>query len=515
VIPRFRPSAFVLTPAFDTLDMMGRNRIAAPWVGLICACGPDLVPHAELDEVCGQESPVQILELSAEEPLLGLGWNERLDGRRILAVNYLDESASTDGPRVARHELWSVGMCGESPLLLGTDLRVFRYAEVWPDTLLVCRETAGEVVTIDPHGERQENVVLRTPECRGTVTPHGLVVVQAHDADTGALVLLPWVDDPWTETAVPRVLLEPIRTRAVPSHTFPEDHEVVAVNDDGVFAITPANELVHVSLLDGTITPEAGGVREIEASADGRWVIWQDVVATSEDPDWPPGAIYLRDRMTGTTTHLVDAPLAASHDALSFAEAGVVRLQLGYLYEDPERLWFLPEMASADLPLGMTVERRHDDGRWLVSDHFTGPYWLFDNDLRESRQLFERHGWIEDVDGGLEIVAGETFDVESMRAEGPLWFVSWDGGRQRLAARVNPHYTRLGDGRILTALDVDEDWLGELMVVDPASGDERLVDHHVLAAGPSLDEDDVILYGVSDGDRTGAWLTALAPRDGE
>lgn len=462
---------------------------------------------------------MRILELSgafsADEPLSGVGESDRLDERRIISVGYFDESAPSDEPRVARWDIWSVGMCGESPLLLGTDLRVLRYADVWPDTLLACRKATGEVVTIDPHGRRPQNVVLQAPECRGTETPYGLVVVEAHDVDTGALVLLPWVDDPWTETAVPRVLLDPIRIQAVPPHTFPEHHEVVAVYDEGAFAITPAAELVHVSLVDGTITSEASGVREIEASADGRWVIWQDVVATSDDTDWPPGAIYLRDRVNGTTTYLVDAPLAATAlGALAFVEAGVVRLQLGYLYEEPERVWFLPEMATVDLPLGLTAEQRHDDGRWLVSDHFTGPYWLFDPELRESRRLFDRHGWITNVEGGLEIVAGETFDADYIRFEGPLWFVPWDGERQRLAPRANPQYARLADGRVVTTIDVDEDWVGDLVAVDPVNGEEGLVDHRVLATRPSSDADDVILYGVSDGDRSGVWLTALSPRDG-
>jgi hypothetical protein len=164
------------------------------------------------------------------------------------------------------------------------------------------------------------------------------------------------------------------------------------------------------------------------------------------------------------------------------------------------------------MQLWLTVASRHDDGRWFVVEHFGRSYWLFVPELHESRQLLGMGGWKTLVDGGFEILAGETFDADWARFQGSLWFVPWDGERQRLASRASRQYSRLGDGRIVTIVDVAEEFLDELVVVDPPSAEERLVDHRVVASTPSTDPDDVILYGVSDGDRTGVWLTALAPR---
>jgi hypothetical protein len=66
------------------------------------------------------------------------------------------------------------------------------------------------------------------------------------------------------------------------------------------------------------------------------------------------------------------------------------------------------------------------------------------------------------------------------------------------------------DGRVLSVLDVNSEWRGDLVAVDPADLQERIIDRDVVMFSPEVEGDDTILYGVSDDERTGVWLARLA-----
>ncbi len=310
---------------------LGRRASAVLTWFAAAACKPDELDPATHDEVCGEPGPLRILELDPERPLAAVVEFDDPDDRRLLWVSYLDEDSGEDFPLSDDRELWSVGECGEDPRKIGTEDKMFGPVDRWPDQLLACREETGEVITIDRMGERPGHVVFDTEECEVSRTPWGLVEIRPHDEDTGALVLHPYPDDPWTETAQPTTLLDPIRIRAVPPHTFPEYHEVLEVFEDKLFAITPDDELVHFSLLDGSVVSVATDVREFEVSPDRRWILWQGTEPTDDDTDWPAGQIFLLDRDAGVTTRLADAALAGTSLPFSFIEQGVIRLRLGYL----------------------------------------------------------------------------------------------------------------------------------------------------------------------------------------
>jgi len=500
---------------------MGRSRrsssltCAALSVLLPAGCGPEVLEHAELDELCGQPAPVRLLELP-DEPLTYSSQVSHVDGRRILRVSFAGDTEERFGPPVGRMELWSVGECGESPRLMADEFDSMElYPEVWPDMSFGCNHDVGDVTTLDPEGTRPPNVVFRLSDCRGLETPHGIVTVEPHDEDLGALVLQPWPDDPWTQTAVPQVLLDPVRIRAVPSHTGPEFYEVVAVLDDELFAITPDDELVSLSLLDGTLVVEATGVREFEASRDGRFLVWQDVEVTNDDEEWPAGAVFLRDRISDTNTYLVDTMLAATQpSAFTFIESSILRLRLGYINRDPERYWLLPSMTAVDLPAPLSAGYRLDDGRLLVSSYFTGPYSLFDMATEQVRTLFDHDGTASvhpdgsgiDVLQWVECCINQDFGV----TEGPLWSIPWDGPRELLAHRVTQGYVELSEGRLLTTVDVSAERVGSMIVIDPETLDEQLVDDHVLTGFNDVENEDEVIYGVTDGERSGVWLTKLA-----
>jgi hypothetical protein len=489
-------------------------------LALLCAaaCGPDEREPAEHEEVCGEPSPIRILELDPDRPLATVKQTEHTEGRRTLRIGYLadepdhPEAAFSFGPNVEEYEFWSVGSCGESPSRLSDDAAPPRTLEHWPDLAFACDDEAGEFEIVDPTGDRPRNVVFSTLECRVAETPWGLIEVRPHDDDFGAVVLLPYPEDPWTQSSSPQTLIDPIRIRAVPPHSFPTYYEVSAIFDDELFAITPADDLVRFSLLDGSTTTEAENVREFEVSRDLEWLVWQDATQVGDEVEWPIGAIYLRNRESGETHHLADAALAgANPSSLTWAELGVVRLQLGYLYDEPERLYRLPDLMSIDLPLGVITHAPLLDGRLLVGDAFDrGNFAIVDPVNAEITPVFDGLATAHILDDGLEFLENVSCCItQDGRAEGSLWSVGFDGARELLAHHATHGYQYLSDGRVLTMLDIDEVWRGELIVVDEDLA-ERVVDDHVVNL-PAVDEDDAILYGVSDEDRTGVWLARLAP----
>ncbi|HET6582297.1 MAG TPA: hypothetical protein VFG69_02595 [Nannocystaceae bacterium] len=486
----------------------------------VAACGPDEREPAELDRVCDEESPFRILELDPDRALASVLQREHVDGRRILRVGYLGDPPDFPddehpyGPNVESYEYWSVGSCGESPTRISEDAAFLVLAH-WPDFFFACDRETGALEIVYPNDERQRNLVFSTHECDYQETQWGLVQVRPHDEDTGVLELLPYPDDPWTQSSIPRTLIDPIRIRAAPPHAFPEYHEVLDIFDDEVFAITPGDDLVHFSLLDGTSAIEATEVREFQVSRDLHWLIWQDTTPIGDEVEWPVGAIYLRDRATGSTRRLADAPLAGTNwnESLGYADLGLVRLQLGYLYKEPERLYRLSDLVFFDLPLGVETLGKTADGRLFVGDAFNrGNFAVVDPENGATTELFDDLATARLLDDRLEFLQGVACCIEQDgRAEGALWWVTFDGERELVARHATHFYEYLSDERVLTTVDIDDEWRGELIVVDRDDLEERAIDDHVTQIGQVV-EDDTILYGVSDHERTGVWLARPASR---
>lgn len=499
---------------------MERLRFASTFGSLaLAACAPDEVTPAELDEVCGQPSPFRLLELDAGETVSHVGQVAFVDGRRVLQIGYLDEENAEASPATTKNEIWSVGECGENPIRLTADAEITGGYAVWPDVVLGCRADTGEIVTIDPHGERPPNVVFQLPDCRGEPTPWGVIGIQPHDEDTGALVLLPYPEDPWTQTASPRVLLDPIRIRATPEpHMWPAYHEVLRVFDDELFAIDAELDLVRLSLLDGSVTTEATNVREFEVSRDLHWIVWQDATETETDnPEWPEGAIFSRDRTVGTTTHLADTALAyTGFSPFDFIDEGFIRLYLGGFGTQPQRFFSTTSAATFEVPPGHRLRTTEVEGRWLDSGLWGyGPFRLFDRESAAFVPLFDHEGEIDFGEQRSLILQASARALlhDVWRLSGRLWSVTADGERELLANRVGRNYRMLADDRVVSVLDPDTKWRGDLVAVDRDSLEEQLVDTNVAGGAWVLDDGETTLYGVSDRERTGVWLARLAPLD--
>lgn len=488
--------------------------------GLIAACGPEDRADAEHERICGQPGPVQILALEDERRLRVVHQLEdwEVDDRRLLMVGYLgDVEDEYPFPWGDSYELWSVGPCGESPERIGPEFSFLR-RDFHFEPPLACREETGEIFALDPSGSHEPNVVAYAPDCDFQSTSWGFITVEAADDTIGSVVLQAFPEDPWTQTATRQVLLQDVRiaTKTAP-HTVPSFHQVLAVMSDDIFAITAADELIRFSLLDGSTTIEATNAREFDVSPDLRWLVWQDLDVTNDDPEWPEGAIALRDLEAGTTTPLLDSALAYTSLPFQFIDRGVMRLQLGGLYSAPERILALPPASPSpsyvELPQARELWAMTDDGGWIVTGPGTdGPIEWFNRDLTRSRLLFDGDGALLVQDGRIEVLENVACCISQDygRVSGRLWSLSPDREPELLARRAAQPYAHLPAGGIVTVLDVDEDWLGELVAVDPESLEELRVDDRVVSRARHVDDDGTILYAVSDEDRTGVWITRLA-----
>lgn len=490
---------------------MCASRFGVP-IFLIAACGPETKEPADLDRVCGHESPFRILELDDDRDLVLAGQWHRVDERRILGVADFVSEDEIFGPPAGDLEYWSVDECGESPLRLDP-IDSLRTLDHWPDLLFDLRNDGGLEI-VDPLGEQPRNRVLPTIDTWYSETPWGLVDIVPTDETTGALVLLPFPDDPWTQTATATTLLDPIRISTDDPHSGPAEHEVLAVHDDEVFALRPSAELVRFSLLDGQTNVEATNVYSFEVSEDASWIAWQDVVPVGGDAWGPLGAIFVRERDSGTTYELPPATLHRGlSSALAFIDQEIVLLDVG---DGKERVYRIPSLEMAVLPSGYSVMEKLDDGRWLAFDWLRGGAVFFDPvDGSVAPYVDAPSSLARPHADGFEVLRGlpGCCIERDERAQAPLWFFGFDGARHQIADRVTEFYDYLSDGRLLTPLDADGKWRADLVVVDVDDMSERVVDDHVLFLNPAIEDDDTIVYGVADHERTGVWLARLAPEE--
>ena len=143
-------------------------------------------------------------------------------------------------------------------------------------------------------------------------------------------------------------------------------------------------------------------------------------------------------------------------------------------------------------------------------------------DLRgggEVTRLFPRKADITHIDGEaaeLIEVPGCCIDGDYLD-EGPMWRVPLASlVPEPMARRATRLMRRAADGRIITPVSLDAQWLGPLILVDPTTQAEWHLDDRVFAFSldPAwTDEEDVISYSVSDGERSGVYLARLPPRE--
>lgn len=479
------------------------------------ACGPDPIAQEELEEVCGEKGPFRVLEIEPDQQLSRS--TLRIGDRRVFVVDRATDDGAGPFPDVIDSEIWSTGLCGESPVQLADDLDQVFTIDRWPDVLLGCKMATGEIFEVDPAGERAPHLVFKGDVerygCALRWTVHGLVSVVRGDEDFGALILSPYPDDPRTQTSEPVTLLDPVRITSTGRGGSNIIANSIRAFTDSVLAIDAEDALVRVDLADRSATTLQTGVREIEASRDGKYVMWQDMTVTREGERALEGKVFLRELPDGQDELLGETALQYTALALGYTQAGMVQLE--FESSSQKKLFFLPGLQSMEVPRDLFFNGKLEDGRWLGGSMFENFFELFDLQAGTKKRLFQRPAdlaWFE-ADGLVLFETTKQCCVDGdMRDEGPLWRVPFDGEAKQIAPRGSRLTRPLPDGRSVGPVDVGEDWLGMLVVNDASSGEERRVDDHV--AGLSLatnwfEAEGLITYSVSDGERSGVYLARL------
>ena len=116
-------------------------------LALCLACSDEFIgpEPAQFDELCGEAKPLQLLALDPQKPLHtanGVAYGDRY----VVSLRF-------EGDTGAR-EVWSVGRCGETPVLLADDLDEYTAVlrDYWPNAPMICSADTHELVALDPQG---------------------------------------------------------------------------------------------------------------------------------------------------------------------------------------------------------------------------------------------------------------------------------------------------------------------------------------------------------------------------
>ncbi|WP_434420990.1 hypothetical protein [Nannocystis pusilla] len=449
---------------------------------------------SEYAEVCGTPGPHRLLEFAPGERLRFKFGHERIDDR----LYFITSTGPLQYPEPSETAtVYSTGLCGEDRRRIADGIGLVFTREQLPGVLLGCRDLLdGPLFVLDPAGIAPPRR-LAPAGCRvGEWSTHGLVQVVESAGDLGRVLFYPYPADLDAESMAPVVLAEAIQT----------PHYVL--HDDELFALDPDDNLIRITVPDGEITVEQPAARGFKVSEDARYLVWEDL-ATADDAQGSPGDLVVRDRWTGVDTILAAAPHSLSIGGFSSEEVELLQLDAF----GGGRLIDLPSFVTTEFPPHRRIWHRFSDRQWLMEGE-DGGWYLFD-------PIAGAEVFITADPGDVQRATAEFMYFER-RAEGAartdpseLWRYPYDGGEpEQLAQRVTA-WDWLSDERIYTLVDIDAEGLGDLVVIDPETLEERRLDSRVrdlgwLAWFTSIVENDTIAYQVLDGDRSGVWIVRPA-----
>lgn len=508
----------------------------------LASCGSEPFARAQLGEMCGIDEPVRLLALEPDQILrdrpLVLGDQVLISvarqpyGYAIVTSGWEPDSEPA---------LWSSGPCGESPRRVAEDVDDAFISKLFPETLIAERVVEGGYVRLDPAGVEPPNVIAPN---FGKWTTYGVVAfdpVGDGADDPASLTLYPYPDDPDTAPPDPITLLDAYRA---PQYPFDRRSWVRHI-DDIAWVVTTDGQLLRIDIAErlaeldpdlpvdrpaapptdiadepvaapaGAVTRVQTDVRTFDVSPDGRYLLWQDLHLSNDDPERPEGAVLLQDLHTSAGVSLAQTGMNYSSAPLGRVDDGVLELTLP---NDITRIYFLPGLDFVDLPRQLRLfDRPLPDGRWLLQSWRGGPIYLADlHDLESTTVLFPGGEIVRrEADGLLIADLTPPRDFEDHADQGPLWFAPFDASpAQRRGDAVSRYFHNLPDGRLLTVLSIEKSGLGELVLIDPETGSSRAIDHKVATRMTRWKViDDVVRYPVVDGARTGVWAVRLPPRE--
>lgn len=461
----------------------------------LAGCSDDDSPTpATFAEHCGAAAPVRLLELQPDQARL----STRRHGERLYHEIYRLEPNGKPVYPLSGRELWSTGLCGESPRHIGDDLSVNGLStDRWPELLLACQDDTS-IVVLDPESAAPPHLLFPGAPCNGTWTDHGLFTYVPGEDNSITLLLYPYPDDPRRQTSEPIVLVDAIASGQV---VFARDNIAHILNNDA--------ELLRIDLADLGTTVEQTNVRDYVYSDDRRYLLWQDAAITGGPPGQPSGSLILRDNQTGISVGLGQSSVWLFANTAWLAGDRLALWQTGRT-----RIYDLPGLTFIDLPAGGQIRWQLDDGRLLVVNEERGD-WLSLLDPADGNltPLFSRRGQLIGPPGdAVTVLDTPCCTNDPAPREGKVWSVPIDGSPATLLAdRASIRALRISLTRMLTSVDREDDSTSTLLQIDTDTRQERRIDDHVLGWSPDFGDPALLTYIIRDGDRSGIWQVRLPP----
>lgn len=473
---------------------MMRPAFAPILVALLAACGKDsTLESARFVELCGVAEPVLLLPLTPEQRPNPFDHSFLALHDRLLFVigsgqRKIDDSV---GPLSERASVYAVGLCGEEPAVIGPDVDQVFTNPNFPGVVFGCRWNTGELVRLDPTGVAPPEA-LRTIGCPVAFTTHGIV-------ENGGTVFYPTLDSATATFGEPIALVDHVAPPLSDVHVL--SHEILVIDGN--------SDLIRVSLPDFGTRVEMEDVASLKVSDDGRYMMTQGFVIGADDNSDGTAEIYVHDRSDGYSLMAGrGGELGTSGSRFVSDDLAIVRSVGGA--NNFQRIVKLPGLGSYGIPTQYSLRAPIPDGRWLAVRE--GSWFVLDfADEDEATLVTSLEGYAQAWTN--EYVDLRTGDPASTRDTLPLIRFFFDPAEEpvQLAPRVTMHAIIQDDGRIVTPVEVDESWLGGLVLVDPEDQKERLIDERVAANGIARvgqypGQPDVLIYAVVDGERTGVWV---------
>ncbi|MEM6992158.1 MAG: hypothetical protein AAF721_16730 [Myxococcota bacterium] len=427
------------------------------------------------EERCGDAAPVELLALHPQQYAFEMDWAP--GGERLLVGVFQAAGPLGLFPSTQDRAIVSVGPCGEDPVVVGEAMEV---ASPYDDIALACSVDGDALYRIDPTGA-QPPVKILDGTCAVRHTDLGLVAVLPTEGRVGRLVIIrqPEVLAPAVETLVDGV--------GLPDSVFfgGDDHRTTPLWASGreALAMRPSGEVIAVDLEDGTTSVEVDAAIEFRASSDGTKFVWQSAEGIEGDAETPISPIFLHDRASSSGVHLLNSHLAWT--AAPFRRKWTVVRDNSVL---GQRI-FDDAGVELVLPEGTTL-------RGIISDE---QFWL----VRKEGDTTEELVWdvgseprvVIDHVAGQAAKHGDGFavfedDGQGPALEGTLRYGAFEGGVDVLSERINFDYRILGDGRLLSILDEDNNAHGRLLLQDPEAQRQVELAEHGYLHSPALNKGD-------------------------
>lgn len=487
-------------------------------VALASACAPaeDLGPLPI--DVCGQDTPKQILALDDDEFVDPIGGVAQFEDRWLFGVRRFEIPLTNIASTASRPEdrafaqldarLESVGACGEDRRTVANDVDYVIPPTTDDAPWLGCRRDTGDVYWIDPDGARPERPIGRAVFCQQ-------VIVRGHDlffptADPGDYVRAQLGDD--------GVVVDVLVTDVVQTSGTWRDVDGESVPTDDIFLLRgEARTLVRLDFTTLEVVDVLDRVDEFQVSGDRRWVM-----SVRRVPDNPNDSGLPSAQLTDLVEHSgilfwqsdwadVAADLGSSHATVQRFEAGGIPGQTLAMT--------IPSLHMTSLDAGIKVWDS-DGVDVLVTTNPANVVELLEVSTKE-RRIVEAATFVDVEQGALYYEdAGPYADLDVPEEYRPVDIVRLplaDGAPEVVYERTFSKVELPGD-RWLTRSQVDSNQLADLMLVDGDSLEIRRVDRGIVPSLRPYDLDldlghrqpwltDDVVYQVHEraSDRGGMW----------